>query len=218
MVPPAGDSRDTMVARKRGIRCIPPANTVQRGLPVVEPAPGNGNRVRFGAFELDLRSRELRKHGLKLRVQGQPIDLLEMLILRPGELVTREELRSKLWPEETFVDFEHGLNSAINRLRGALGDHAESPRCIETLPRLGYRFIATVVTPVSSPAVDAPVHDWPSEGEARGAEQRRRMALAAAAIVGALAILFVVTSPACATAFCGSRCPLPRSNPLPCCR
>jgi TolB-like protein/DNA-binding winged helix-turn-helix (wHTH) protein/tetratricopeptide (TPR) repeat protein len=157
----------------------------------VEPAPGNGNRVRFGAFELDLRSRELRKHGLKLRLQGQPIDLLEMLILRPGELVTREELRSKLWPEETFVDFEHGLNSAINRLRGALGDHAESPRYIETLPRLGYRFIATAVAPVSSP-VDAPVHDWPSEGEARGAAQRRRMTLAAAAMVGALAILFIV--------------------------
>jgi len=104
----------------------------------------NPRIVRFGSFEADLHTRELRKHGLKLRVQEQPFQVLVMLLARPGELVTREEIRSRLWPQDTFVDFDHGLNAAVRRLRDALNDDAETPRFVETLPRRGYRFIAPV--------------------------------------------------------------------------
>jgi TolB-like protein/DNA-binding winged helix-turn-helix (wHTH) protein/Flp pilus assembly protein TadD len=100
--------------------------------------------VRFGAFEADLQAGELRKQGLKIKLQDQPFQILAMLLERPGELVTREEIRQRLWPADTFVDFDHGLNNAVNRLREALTDSAETPRFIETLPRRGYRFIATV--------------------------------------------------------------------------
>jgi TolB-like protein/DNA-binding winged helix-turn-helix (wHTH) protein/lipoprotein NlpI len=100
--------------------------------------------VRFGAFELDLRSEELRKHGSKVKLQGQPVKILAILLARPGEMVTREALGKKLWPDDTFVDFDAGLNSAIKKLREALGDSRESSRFIETLPRRGYRFIAPV--------------------------------------------------------------------------
>ncbi|MFZ0880711.1 MAG: winged helix-turn-helix domain-containing protein [Candidatus Acidiferrales bacterium] len=100
--------------------------------------------ARFGAFEVDLRSGELRKHGIRLKLQDQPFQVLAHLLEHPGEVVTREELRQKLWPADTFVDFDTGLNSAIKKLRDALGDSAEEPRYIETLPRRGYRFIAHV--------------------------------------------------------------------------
>lgn len=99
---------------------------------------------RFGAFEVDLRTEELRKHGMRLRLPRQSFAVLALLVERPGQLVTREELREKLWPADTFVDFDHGLNAAVNRLREALGDSAEVPRFVETLPRRGYRFIAPV--------------------------------------------------------------------------
>ena len=98
--------------------------------------------VHFGVFEADLRSGELRKHGLRVKIQEQPFRVLAMLLEQPGQIVTREELRKKLWPTDTFVDFEHGLNAAINKLRGALGDPADTPRFVETLHRRGYRFIA----------------------------------------------------------------------------
>ena len=98
--------------------------------------------VRFGAFEIDLSSGELLKHGIKIRLQEQPFQILLLLLERPGEVITREDLRKKLWPSDTFVDFDVGLNSAILRLRTALGDSADSPRFVETLPRRGYRFIA----------------------------------------------------------------------------
>jgi len=100
--------------------------------------------LRFGVFELDPRTRELRKKGMRIRLQGQPVEILIMLLQRPGEAITREELQKKLWPADTFVDFEQGLNSAMKRLRGALDDDAESPHFIETLPRHGYRFIGSV--------------------------------------------------------------------------
>ena len=100
--------------------------------------------VQFGVFEVDLRSGELRKAGTRIKLHDQPFQVLAMLLDRPGELVTREEIRQKLWPGDTFVDFDHGLNSAVNRLRDALGDSADAPRFIETLPRRGYRFIGTV--------------------------------------------------------------------------
>jgi TolB-like protein/DNA-binding winged helix-turn-helix (wHTH) protein/Flp pilus assembly protein TadD len=100
--------------------------------------------LRFDTFELDLRAGELRKHGAKLRLQGQPLQVLAILLQSAGNLVTREELSSQLWPADTFVDFDHSLHNAIGRIREVLGDSAEIPRYIETLPRRGYRFIAPV--------------------------------------------------------------------------
>src|ERR1700752_4384558 len=96
--------------------------------------------LRFGDFEADLRSGELRKAGVKLKFGGQPFQVLAILLEQPGEVVTREELQKRLWPD-TFVDVEHNLNTAINKIREVLGDSAESPRFVETLPRRGYRFI-----------------------------------------------------------------------------
>ena len=114
-----------------------------------------GVLIRFGLFEFDPGSGELRKQGLKVRLQGQPVEILSMLLARPGELVTREELQKRLWPEDTFVDFDPSLNAAMKRLRSALGDSAETPRFIETLARRGYRFVAPVnaqpATPVETP-------------------------------------------------------------------
>lgn len=100
--------------------------------------------VRFGVFEADLRARELRKSGHRLRLQDQPFFVLAVLLERPGTVVTREELRQRLWPADTFVDFDHSLNTAVNKLREVLGDSATTPRFIETLARRGYRFIADV--------------------------------------------------------------------------
>ncbi len=102
------------------------------------------NVVRFGLFELDLKSGELRRNGSRIRIPQQPIQVLALLLERPGEAVTREELRQRLWSPDTFVDFDHGLNKSVQKLRDALGDSAESPRFIETIPRVGYRFIAPV--------------------------------------------------------------------------
>ena len=115
---------------------------------MTEPTPALP--VRFAAFELDLRSGELRKQGVKVSIQEQPFQVLVMLVQRAGQVVTREELRHKIWPADTFVDFEDGLNTAIRRIRMALGDSAVSPRFIETLPRRGYRFIVPV-QPQSEP-------------------------------------------------------------------
>ena len=105
-----------------------------------------GPRIfRFGVFELRTATGELFKHGTRVRLQIKPLLVLQALLERPGDLITREELFNKLWPEGSLVDFESGLNTATNRLRAALGDSAEAPRYIETLPRLGYRFICAVL-------------------------------------------------------------------------
>src|SRR5216683_2058187 len=131
-------------------------------------ANGNARRIlRFGVFEFDVRTGELRKHGVKLRLQGKPLQVLQALVERPGELVTRDELQRRLWPSDVFVDFESGLNTAANRLRITLGDSAESPRYIETLARTGYRFVAPVEeVPSPLPAVSTapiePVSHGPS--------------------------------------------------------
>ncbi len=98
--------------------------------------------MRFGVFEVNLRTRELRKHGLRIHLSGQPLTILAILVEKHGEIVTREDLKKALWPRDTFVDFEHSLNSAVKKLREALSDSADNPRYIETLPRVGYRFIA----------------------------------------------------------------------------
>jgi len=106
----------------------------------------NKQLVRFGVFELDLEAGELRKQGLRLHLQPKPLQMLALLLERPGEIVTRDELRRRLWDGDIFVDFESGLNTVANRLRLKLGDSAETPRYIETLSRTGYRFIAPVTT------------------------------------------------------------------------
>ena len=103
-----------------------------------------GHVVRFGVFEADLRAGELHKQGLRVKLQPQPFQILTILLEHAGELVTREELRRKLWPSGVFVDFEHSLNSSVKKLREALGEDAGTPRYIETLPRRGYRFVGTV--------------------------------------------------------------------------
>lgn len=122
--------------------------------------------VHFGTFDLDLQSGELRKKGLKVRLPNQSFQILVRLLERPGEVVSREELRQALWTDDTFVDFEVGVSSAVKKLRDALGDSAQNSRFVETLPRRGYRFIAPVMltheTTSSVPVtVDTMVHTRP---------------------------------------------------------
>jgi TolB-like protein/Tfp pilus assembly protein PilF len=123
---------------------------------MAEARSGMDQRVRFGVFEVDFRAGELRKGGMKIKLHGQPLEVLAMLLERPGEVVTREEIRQKLWPAETFVDFDHGLNKAVTKLREALGDDADNPRFIETLPRRGYRFLVPIDRPESR-SVHSPI-------------------------------------------------------------
>src|SRR2546430_8667856 len=113
--------------------------------------------VRFGVFEMDPQAGELRKQGRRIKLQEQPFQILALLLHRHGEVVSRDELRHQLWPSDTFVDFDHSLNTAIMRLREALGDSSDNPRFIETIPRRGYRFIAPVeeVTSTSSASMDS---------------------------------------------------------------
>ncbi len=116
----------------------------------------NGSAIRFASYELDLQSGVLRKDGIRVRCQEQPLQVLAALAERPGELVTREELRRRVWPQDTFVDFDHALNTAIKKIRAALNDDADAPRYIETVPRRGYRFLATVEREPSPQLVPAP--------------------------------------------------------------
>jgi len=110
----------------------------------MEEANPDESNLRFGVFDVDLRSGELRKGGVRIKVQEVPFKVLTALLEHPGEVVTREELRKHIWPNETFGDFDHAVNVAVGKLRAALGDSAETPQMIETLPRRGYRFIAPV--------------------------------------------------------------------------
>ena len=177
-----------------------------------QPAPtgsshsfGNAS-VRFGTFEVDLRAGELRKGGVKIKLYGQPFNVLAILLERPGEVVSREELQQKLWAGDTFVDFEHGLNKAINKVREALGDDADNPRFIETLPRRGYRFIApmeSVSADLARPSMmkgPAPEKEVSAAVSSAGASRRQVLlwsisSLAIAAILG-LTAWFLKTSPA----------------------
>ena len=108
----------------------------------IHPLPSA--RLAFGPFEVDASAGELRKSGLRMRLTGQPFEILMVLLAHPGEVITREQLRERIWRDGTFVDFEHGLSAAMNKLRRALGDSAENPRYIETVPGRGYRFIGLV--------------------------------------------------------------------------
>jgi DNA-binding winged helix-turn-helix (wHTH) protein len=129
--------------------------------------PGKPQVIRFGVFEVNLSAGELRKAGMRQKLTGQPFQVLEALLERPQEIVTRAELRKRLWPENIFVDYDLAMKKAVNRLREVLGDSAESPRFVETVPRLGYRFIAPVTLLLTS---------CPSPGHNRLGEQTNRMA------------------------------------------
>jgi len=127
----------------------------------------SAGKIQFGVYEADLCTGELSKHGRKIRLTGRPFQILALLLERPGELLTREEIRTRLWPADTFVDFEHGMNSAIRKVRDALGDSAKKPRFVETLARRGYRFIAPPemidrVSPATAPSASpaAPTNEW----------------------------------------------------------
>src|SRR4051812_43687685 len=170
------------------------------GLPVLELAP-NSNVVRFGMFEVDLRQGELRKNGIRVKLTGQPFQILVILLEHPGDLVTREQLQQRLWPSDTFVDFDRGLNAAINRVREALGDSAENPRFVETLPRRGYRFIAPLVNsgPASATLPAAESHVSPTLVVARPAtlpvseaRERRPVSRQLKLLLGGVSILAVL--------------------------
>lgn len=145
---------------------------------VVPPlAEGAGNqtgsparKIRFGAFEVDLASGELRKSGLRVRLQDKPFQILSLLLQHRGLLVTREQLKQRLWPADTFVDFDRSLNTAANRLRQALGDSADHPRFVETVPRRGYRWIGPADE--LAPPPDAPASQAPSPGERSAAPSK----------------------------------------------
>src|SRR2546421_1764360 len=142
-------------------------------------------RVRFGAFDVDLVAGELFKQGIKIRLQQQPFRVLALLLEHPGEVVTREDLRQAIWPAGTFVESDVGLDAAIHKLRNALGDSAENPRLVETLPRRGYRFIA---------AVDGVVEDQASTAaEAVPLPKRRPLLWAGAMAIGVALLLAVNT-------------------------
>lgn len=110
----------------------------------MQASRARANPVRFGAFEVDVEAGELRKNGLKVPLQEQPFRVLTLLLENPGKVVAREELQKRLWSADTFVEFDRGLNTAINKVREALGDSAAAPRFVETVPRRGYRFLASV--------------------------------------------------------------------------
>jgi Tol biopolymer transport system component/DNA-binding winged helix-turn-helix (wHTH) protein len=140
-------------------------------------------KLRFGPFDADLHTQELRKRGSRLKLSGQPFEILAVLLSKPGQLVTRDELRAQLWPGDTFVDFDHSLNAAVNKLREALNDSAESPRYIETLPRRGYRFIERVESEMLAPST-------PLEPATHLRPRFHAYAIGAAAL---LSLLFAVT-------------------------
>ena len=119
--------------------------------------------MRFGVFEVDLAAGELRKNGARIRLQEQPFQVLSALLQNAGQIVTREDLRERIWPADTFVDFDHSLNTAVNKIREALGDSASSPRFVETLARRGYRFIAPVDGVAAAATVSAPAHAQESD-------------------------------------------------------
>ena len=170
---------------------------------------GNARPIRFGVFEADPHTGELRKQGVRIKLRDQPFQILLLLLGRPGEVVSRDELQEQLWPGDTFVDFDRSLNKAVNHLRDALGDSAESPRFIETLPKRGYRFIASVDAAKPNghplePALEAqhPLAEQPERWEhaqkrgARGATRGLKLKLSAglpwmiAGLASAVAVIF----------------------------
>jgi Tol biopolymer transport system component/DNA-binding winged helix-turn-helix (wHTH) protein len=165
--------------------------TLAQGGPTVTESPGDSNVRHFGVFQFNPRTEELHKQGIRIRLEGQPAAILRMLLEQPGEMVTREELIRRLWPADTFVDFEHSLNAAIKRLRAALNDSSDAPRYVETVARRGYRWVAPVTsTPAvvnrsNGPSLNPPAQPRPAMSTPR---TRGRLVLALAAAGAALAI------------------------------
>src|ERR1700674_4596640 len=163
----------------------------------VMPMPSSNRRarlLRFGVFEVDLTAGELRKNGARIRLQEQPFQVLTTLLQNAGQVVTRDELREKIWPADTFVDFDHSLNTAVNKIRESLGDSASSPRFLETLARRGYRFIA----PVDSIAAAGTISATSSTDEALHAElhvpvPRRGLVRALFALIQVMYLIFYVS-------------------------
>src|SRR6266567_6102262 len=168
-------------------------------------------RVRFGPFEADLETHELWKNRIKVKLGGQPFEILALLLNRPGQMVSREELQREIWAADTFVDFNHGLNAAVNKLRETLSDSAEEPKYIETLPRRGYRFIGTIenavsevnpakaMVPVNAQVVPMPAPPIPVIAEAQPASmahsvtgQNARMSMPARLVAGVIAAVMLV--------------------------
>ena len=141
----------------------------------------NGSRVlRFGVFEVDLGARELRKRGVRIRLQDQPFRVLQALLEKPGEVVTREQLKDRLWAQDEFVEFDKSLNTAIQKIRQGLGDLAENPRFLETVPRIGYKFVAPVqdsalAEPSAIPSPEKPNAEIPVPPGADGQPHRSRL-------------------------------------------
>jgi Tol biopolymer transport system component/DNA-binding winged helix-turn-helix (wHTH) protein len=155
--------------------------------------------MRFGTYEVDLRLGELRKNGIRVKLTGQPFQILAILLEHPGDLVTREQIQRRLWPSDTFVDFDSGLNAAINRVREALGDSAENPRFVETLPRRGYRFIAQLVdsrpTSATLPAAESnvsPAQTITGQGALPASEASERRPLSRRLLIGGVFMLAVL--------------------------
>ncbi|HEX9222198.1 MAG TPA: winged helix-turn-helix domain-containing protein [Candidatus Acidoferrales bacterium] len=173
-------------------------------------------RLRFGVYELNLSARELRKHGIRIKLRGQPFEILTLLLEKPGEIVTREDLQKRLWSADTFVDFEHSLNSAIKKLRATLGDSPENSRYVETIPRVGYRFIAPVeqVSAAVPPVDVSVVTDRPAvpAGTVEVAGKRRWRIFPGISIERYAVILLIVLIAAPSAYFAWSRL---RSRPQP---
>ena len=146
--------------------------------------------IRFGIYEADLEAGELRKGGRIIKLQEKPFQILAILLKRPGQIVTRQELKDRLWPGDTYIDFDHGLNTAVGKLRQALGDSAENPRFIETIPRRGYSFFAPILWENAPPGHS---YEDPSTAGLKEGRRHRKLLLAAPfalALVGA--VVFVV--------------------------
>ena len=161
-------------------------------------APRDLPLFNFADFSVNSRARTIHKHGVRLKLHGQPFEILLLLLERPGEVVTREELQAKLWSGDTFVDFEHGVNTAVKKLRRTLGDSAAEPRFIETVPRVGYRFVApvNVVEPPSTVAISAPQVTPENSGGANVSDYppRRNWALRSWPIFAAISIVLIVST------------------------
>src|SRR5882724_7709247 len=142
--------------------------------------PGLNGLTQFGVFELDRRSGELRKAGARIRLQIQPLKVLTALLDEPGAVVTREELKRRIWPQESFGDFDHAVNVAVAKLRAALADSADTPRFIETLPRRGYRFIYPVNLPAPAADNHTPISSMPQQPTAANIRRLSRVAITGA--------------------------------------
>ena len=155
------------------------------------PSHNGFHTVRFGEFEADLRVGEIRKGGSRVKLQDQPFKILQILLERPGNLVSREELQSRIWPEDTYGDFDHAVNVAVGKLRTALGDSAENPSFIETVPRRGYRFVASVHAPPASPhlVVAPPIAAPNGAGTSQSNFTAKRLLLLSLGILGCAALV-----------------------------